>query len=352
MRFYNNKSTSIWDDFIVSNGPKQTEFLQSYIWGEIMKKENKQVFRLYGVSQEEETWLSASSLYSQKLFSSLNYWYCPRGPVINRKACDRLNCQKLEVWRLVLKSWQREAKLAKIPFIRFEPNYLEPDDFDIIERAAKSLNLRLKRTSSIQPKKTWLTDLSLGEEKIKEEMKAKTRYNIRLAKKKDLTVSFSKDKFEEFWQLLEKTGQRDGFRLHNKEHYAKILEAGGEDVQLISVSDQEELLAAGIFAFYGKKIVYLHGASNYLKRNKMAPYLLHWTIIQTGLKQAYRYYDWHGVDDYKWPGVSRFKKGFGGFELDYPCAYDLVVSSNYYNIYKYLKKLKKTIYDNLYKKFN
>jgi peptidoglycan pentaglycine glycine transferase (the first glycine) len=335
MRFYKYNQGKIWDDFLMSAGPLQTEFLQSLTWGKIMTKKGVNELRLYGIN-EEKNWLVASALYNHKLIFNWHYLYCPRGPFLSEKICQRYTCDKEEMWRLVFSSWKREALKTKKVFIRFEPN--SGNSEKEIKKVAQLMKLKIKQVKSVQPNKTRLLDLSLGEEELKKQMKTKTRYNIRLAKKKGLTVSFSEDKFLDFYNILQETSERDIFSLHSKDHYEKLLKHSDGKVKLISILDEGQVIAAGLFSFFGKKAVYLHGASDYKKRDKMAPYLLQWTAIKKALDLSYRYYDFHGIDEKKWPGVTRFKEGFGGFELNYPGAFDLIVFRKKYLFYHFLKK--------------
>jgi len=40
--------------------------------------------------------------------------------------------------------------------------------------------------------------------------------------------------------------------------------------------------------------------------------------------------------------VTRFKKGFGGFEVNYPGTFDLVFDTGWYSIYKMVRKVRRT----------
>jgi len=52
-----------------------------------------------------------------------------------------------------------------------------------------------------------------------------------------------------------------------------------------------------------------------------------------------KFYDFWGIDEEKWPGVTRFKKGFNGRETIYPGAYDLVFQPLWYKVYKLTRKI-------------
>jgi lipid II:glycine glycyltransferase (peptidoglycan interpeptide bridge formation enzyme) len=75
----------------------------------------------------------------------------------------------------------------------------------------------------------------------------------------------------------------------------------------------------------------------------MAPYLLHWQIMKEGKSSGYKYYDLNGVDEQKWPGVTRFKLGFGGAIINYPGTFDLVFNKTWYNVYKILRMMRRKI---------
>jgi lipid II:glycine glycyltransferase (peptidoglycan interpeptide bridge formation enzyme) len=72
----------------------------------------------------------------------------------------------------------------------------------------------------------------------------------------------------------------------------------------------------------------------------MGPHLLQWEEIRLVKKQGYRFYDFWGIDEKKWPGVTRFKMGFGGETVTYPGTFDLVFDKFWYQLYNLGKKIK------------
>jgi lipid II:glycine glycyltransferase (peptidoglycan interpeptide bridge formation enzyme) len=72
----------------------------------------------------------------------------------------------------------------------------------------------------------------------------------------------------------------------------------------------------------------------------MAPFLLQWGAVLKAKERGMKWYDFWGIDEKKWSGVTRFKKRFGGKEVSYPPASDLVLSKFWYKIYKTSKALK------------
>jgi lipid II:glycine glycyltransferase (peptidoglycan interpeptide bridge formation enzyme) len=74
----------------------------------------------------------------------------------------------------------------------------------------------------------------------------------------------------------------------------------------------------------------------------MAPYLLQWESIRIAKEAGMKYYDFHGVDEEKWAGVTRFKMGFGGERVEYPGTYDLVFDQGWYAIYKMVRQVRRS----------
>ncbi|MHB8903936.1 MAG: lipid II:glycine glycyltransferase FemX, partial [Patescibacteria group bacterium] len=261
--------------------------------------------------------------------------YAPRGPIGSVQAREFL-----------FKEFNQKNSGAL--FLRFEPL-----EFDGQELTGTKFFFR--KTIDLQPAKTLILDLKQSEEELLKAMHQKTRYNIRLAEKKGIIIKESEiDKtgvadsadLKEFWRLLKTTGQRDNFRLHSFSHYEKLLEINKTRpgfIKLFLAQFEGKNIAAGIFSFYGNKVTYLHGASDNKFRNLMAPYLLQFSLIQKARAENYLYYDFYGIDEQKWPGVTRFKLGFGGRVFKYGGTYDLIFKPGFYRLYELFRKLRRLI---------
>ena len=144
-----------------------------------------------------------------------------------------------------------------------------------------------------------------------------------------------------FLGLLEETARRDGFHLHEKEYYKKLLEACSPQFsnELFFAEYKGEVLAAALVNFYDSQASYLHGASSRAHKEIMTPFLLHWRIIQEAKKRGCRTYDLWGIDEEKWPGVTRFKKGFGGEIVEYPESVDVVYRPLLYKMYRFKQQV-------------
>jgi peptidoglycan pentaglycine glycine transferase (the first glycine) len=206
--------------------------------------------------------------------------------------------------------------------------YLEPDSWDLEFDFQSLLNQNFAKSKiSIQPVRTILISLEGSEENLLGRMKQKTRYNIRLAQKKGVTVKPSKD-IEIFVQLMKLTSLRDQFNVHDSNYYRAVFRKFSESNECeLLISEYENRPIAGLMIFYhGKRAWYFYGASSDNERNKMPAYLLQWEAILYAKRKNCTEYDLWGVPDHDqtfleenftsredglW-GVYRFKRGFGG----------------------------------------
>jgi len=185
-----------------------------------------------------------------------------------------------------------------------------------------------------------MLDLHKDEDDLLLEMHQKTRYNIRLARKKGVKlVEGDITDLDVFYNLISDTYNRKNITVYNKEYYKKLM-TNFSKAKIFLAKFQDKVLCANLILFYNDTATYLHGGSSQENKNLMAPHLLQWEVIKIAKEQGYKYYDFWGVDEKKWPGVTRFKKGFGGFEVNYPGTFDLITNDPWYCLYKMVKKFK------------
>lgn len=201
------------------------------------------------------------------------------------------------------------------------------------------LSMGGRKAFSLQAPATVVIDCKKSEEELLSAMHPKTRYNIHLAERHGVRARRASDEesFSAFWGLLTETAGRDGFSPHPKEHYRALLEVKSSNFknQLWFAEHKSNLAAAAIINTYRPSGVatYLHGASYYEMRELMAPYLLHWEIIREAMRRGFVSYDLGGIDEQRWPGLTRFKKGFGGDIVDFPETRDFVFRKGWYALY-------------------
>jgi lipid II:glycine glycyltransferase (peptidoglycan interpeptide bridge formation enzyme) len=224
---------------------------------------------------------------------------------------------------------------------------LEPDLWN--DQPPISFPLTLRSSShNIQPPHTILVDLKGTEDEILARMKQKTRYNIRLAEKKGVTVSPWED-LSAFHDMMLVTGERDGFGVHSEKYYRRayeLLHPKGM-CEILLAEFEGKPLATLFVACYGDGSYYLYGASTDEERNRMPTYLLQWEAMKWAKARGCEEYDLWGVPDEEenileenfetrhdglW-GVYRFKRGFGGQLKRAAQALDRVYNPLLYRVY-------------------
>jgi peptidoglycan pentaglycine glycine transferase (the first glycine) len=202
---------------------------------------------------------------------------------------------------------------------------LEPDQW---EGGTPITNYQLPISPhNIQPPRTLIIDIRGSDEEILARMKQKTRYNIRLAEKKGVTIRVWDD-LDSFHKMMLVTGGRDGFGVHSLEYYKRayeLLHPTGM-CELLVAEYEGKPLAALFVARNANRAYYLYGASTDEERNRMPTYLLQWEAMKWAKARGCEEYDLWGVPDEDeatlesnfetrrdglW-GVYRFKRGFGG----------------------------------------
>jgi lipid II:glycine glycyltransferase (peptidoglycan interpeptide bridge formation enzyme) len=224
---------------------------------------------------------------------------------------------------------------------------LEPDIWN--DQPPDTSHLTLRTSShNIQPPRTIIVDLTGPEEQILARMKQKTRYNIRLAEKKGVTVR-TWDDLTAFHDMMLVTGERDGFGVHSEKYYRRaydLLHPKGM-CEILVAEYEGKPLAALFVARHGNRAYYLYGASTDEERNRMPTYLLQWEAMKWARAHGCEEYDLWGVPDEEeatlesnfetrhdglW-GVYRFKRGFGGELRRAAQAMDRVYNSLLYRVY-------------------
>ena len=321
--------TEIWNQFVTANS-SDAGFLQSWQWGKFQEKLGRSIYRLVLQDDDGEI-LAVTQLIRMPLPLGKCYFYIPRGPIESSKS--KVKSSKLTEY--LFSEIKSLAKKEGAIFVRLDPAWQNESV------GAKALKDAIP-VGLVQPKQTLILDIAKSEEDLLSQMKSKCRYNIKVAQKHCVEIDEGEKYLDDFINLTKKTAQRDEFISHGENYYRQMLAALAPDgtMKLIVAKDGDKVIVANLVIFFGDWCVYLHGASDYDYRDQMAPYLLQWETIQLAKGYGKKYYDFWGVDEKKWPGVTRFKTGFAPERAftQYVGAYDLPVSKWWYKIYKVLKR--------------
>jgi lipid II:glycine glycyltransferase (peptidoglycan interpeptide bridge formation enzyme) len=196
----------------------------------------------------------------------------------------------------------------------------------------------------IQFRNTVLLDLKPDLDTLLAKMKQKTRYNIRLAQRKGVTIRpGTLDDLKLLHRMYAETADRDGFVIRDEKYYLdlwKIFIQAGLAEPLIAEVEGEPAAAVVIFRFAGGAW-YMNGMSRPAHRERMPNYLLQWEALRRAKAAGAETYDLWGAPDVfdesdsLW-GVYRFKEGFAGELVRHIGAWDYPVRPLMYRLYTQL----------------
>jgi len=200
----------------------------------------------------------------------------------------------------------------------------------------------------IQFRNTVLVDLSQDEEDILARMKSKTRYNIRLAGRKGISVRLGdRSDLKTLYKMYADTAVRGNFTIREEDYYQFIwkiflddsLDPESDPIAQPLIAEYEGKPVAGAVIFkFGDRAWYLHGMSLPEHNKKMAPHLLQWEAMRWAKEAGCLVYDmWGAPDNFHesdslW-GVYRFKRGYGGQVTRSIGAWDYPAKPLLYSLY-------------------
>jgi lipid II:glycine glycyltransferase (peptidoglycan interpeptide bridge formation enzyme) len=250
--------------------------------------------------------------------------YIPRGPLCTPKELP-----------LVLEKIKEIAKKEKAFFVRVSPPLLEP--------APAVLNQHgfFYSKKQLQTKATVLVNLNRTEEELLASFHEKTRYNIRLAGKKGVTVTTvtSEDQLKQLYGVLEQMAARQSYNLQAYEYY-KYIWQNLSSISSIYIALHDNKVIGGVVVFYSPQTAYyMYGGFDYEYRNLMGNYLVHWEIMRQAKAKGITHYDLQGIplikdENHPMYGFYRFKKGFNGQEIEFVGEYDYAPNRLLYKLWE------------------
>lgn len=303
--------------------------LQSWQWGEARKKMGIDLLRL-GEFEKDTLQNVFQVTFHPIPKTTFNIGYLPRSLWPSQATINFL---------------YDYGKKHNVIFFKMEPNIKKSEFNDVI---SKSKNIQ-QSSHPLFPIWTQVMDLQASEEEMLKNMHSKTRYNIRLATKKGVTVKeeSTDEGFEKFSKLYFETTKRQKYFGHTKHYHQLVWETLKESMAHILIAYYEgKPLAAYELFYFNNTFYYPYGGSSDEHRNVMAANLIMWEAIRLGKKLGATSFDMWGsiAPDYDkndpWAGFTRFKEGYGSQFVEMAGSYDLVVSPTLYKGYNILHKLR------------
>lgn len=262
-----------------------------------------------------------------------NYLYCPYGPVLENKAALKGAMKRL-------RDLAREHGAI---FIRIEPMLLLTTKE--LEKSARELRLKLQKSTDLNPKETWLLDLTGTDDELKSRLPSRLLRYYRSAEKNGITIetSHNPDDIHYLLGLQKALAKKKGINTFS-EHYLKT-ELAQPFATLYLVRQADDVIAAGL-VFDDKTTRYnLQGAQSDHGRALHATGILTIQLILDAKAKNKRIFDFWGIAPegapatHPWAGFTQFKKTFAGYEEQHTGTYDLILNPAKYRIYNLARKI-------------
>jgi lipid II:glycine glycyltransferase (peptidoglycan interpeptide bridge formation enzyme) len=277
--------------------------LQTWGWGEVQSHAGWTVERVR---------LAGGAMASVQLrgLGPVREAYVPRGPV--PASPDAVGA---------LIDWARAAKVARITV---EPEAVSDFGAAMSERG-------FKPAAPVQPQHTRILKLDPPEQMLAT-FKHGRRYNIRAGERRGVVVEEGKDAAE-----LERQSaaveRRESISLPAKSYYQLLLDQLPWCRTYVGRHPQtREALSAVLVARHAGRAYHLFAGRSGAHPELMANDLAWWAAIKAAAKDGCRDYDLWGVPppgagpEHPWYGLGFFKAEFGGDEVAYAGAWELVLS--------------------------
>jgi lipid II:glycine glycyltransferase (peptidoglycan interpeptide bridge formation enzyme) len=268
-----------------------------------------------------ETEFGAQLLIRRPRLFPWAFAYAPRGPVLGRWDLPTLEAFTAAV-RTALASYPQA-----VSHVRIEPEIELDGPADIDGSFRHGLrHCGWRPGSPIQTTRTRRVDLGASEEELWGDLRKKWRQYVNKARKGAVSVvDASEERLPEFYSIYRETAARAGFVIRTYDSYLQVWRAFsrlGMARLLFAEDEAGKGLATLLVLRVGDRVIEPWGGMTAEGADSRANYLLKWEAIRTSREHGARSYDMWGLSH---EGIEYFKSGFGGREIAFVGAWDLVL---------------------------
>jgi len=183
-----------------------------------------------------------------------------------------------------------------------------------------------RTATPIQPPRTRQVDLTPDEAALWGALRKKWRQYVNKARKADIrVVDAGVERLPEFYEIYRETARRAGFVIRTYGSYLGVWNAFAKlgMARLLIAEGPDGVGLATLFLLrVGNRVVEPYGGMTEVGAQSRANYLLKWEAMRTSREAGAVSYDMWGISH---EGIEHFKAGFGGREIKYVGAWDLVL---------------------------
>lgn len=257
-----------------------------------------------------------------------SYLYLPYGPVADTK----------DGFKAALEDLESLGEEQNAVFVRIEPRNR---DF------TKLFPKNTVKSHDLNPKETWVLDLTGTEEEFKSKLPSRLLRYYRNREKNGITIETSHNPNDIKYLLdLQKALAKEKNISTFSENYLKT-ELKQPFSTLYLVKKEGRLVAAGLVFDHDKTRYNLQGAQTDEGRTLHATGILTIQLIHDAREKGLEDFDFWGIapegagKDHPWAGFTNFKKTFAGTEHDFAGTHDIILKPTKYKLYKLLRNIRR-----------
>jgi lipid II:glycine glycyltransferase (peptidoglycan interpeptide bridge formation enzyme) len=303
-----------WDALVESSDPGS--YLQLSGWARVKAVNGWSTQRLLATER-----VGAQILVRRPRPLPWAFAYAPRGPLGGAWSTDDIGALTTAVRDGL------PGTAGRVSHVRIDPEVEIDGRHDPGGATRRALEAEGWRPAPpIQPSSTRLIDLGPDEEALWGDLRKKWRQYVNKARSAGVTVVDAEgDRLGEFYRIYRETADRAGFLIRAESAYRDVWDAfrpAGRSRLLFAQSSEGEPLATLFLVRCGNRVVEPYGGMTQAGADTRANYLLKWEAIRSSREAGAAAYDLWGLAT---GGIAHFKTGFGGREVRYIGAWDLVL---------------------------
>jgi peptidoglycan pentaglycine glycine transferase (the first glycine) len=308
-----------WDRFVEASDPGS--YLQLSGWAQVKAVNGWSAHRI-STDGDGAGPIGAQILVRRPRPMPWGFGYAPRGPVTGAWSATAVAAFTAAVRD------QLPASAGRISHLRIDPEIEADGRFDADGALRRDLATAGWRPAApIQPNATRIIDLRADEEALWGDLRKKWRQYVNKARAGGIVVvDGGGDRLGEFYRIYRETADRAGFLIRAESAYRDVWEAfgpAGRARLLFAQAADGEPQATLFLVRCGPRVVEPYGGMTAAGGESRANYLLKWEAIRSSREAGATSYDLWGLAT---GGIAHFKTGFGGREVRYVGAWDLVLS--------------------------
>ena len=313
-----------WDRFVQAANPGS--YLQLRAWAEVKRVNGWSAVDVLADAPSGP--IGAQVLLRRPRPLPWAFAYAPRGPVTVAWHPDAV-LPFTDAVRATLPGQGRVSHLRIDPEVEADGE-LDPDG--ALRAALREAGWR--PGPAIQPASTRVIDLAADEDALWGDLRKKWRQYVNRARSLGVVVEDGGEgDLGTFYEIYRETAARAGFLIRTEAAYRDVWRAYDRRglARLLLARLPDGIPVASLFLVRcGTRVVEPYGGMTAAGADSRANYLLKWEAIRSSRAAGAVAYDLWGLAH---PGIAHFKAGFGGREVRYIGAWDLVLDGLGRNVY-------------------